>query len=351
MWATNVNNKNFSEKNAKVKTGLCIFPFKYKFKKHDECITTPKGEICATEVSKYGTLKKYGYCPKKSTKKKTLKAKKLNQKLRIKAVKHKKLNKRKRKMARLNEKFIKLLANLEDLMKMKGEPMRMLAYSRAQESLMLITTDITSVDQLKGVRGIGKTILKKFEEFVTTGKLGALERAKGNPIYLLGRIYGIGPKKAKELVEKDGIKSLEELRQKQDDVLNKNQRKGLHHFEDIEKRIPRKEIRQYEKKFQKAFNKIKGNLSKFEIVGSYRRGASNSGDIDVILSDDPQNRKIFHAFIEALVAQGLIIDILSKGRVKSMVVAQLKGKPARRVDFMFAPLKEFPFAILYFHWK
>ena len=348
MWATNVNNKNFSEKNAKVKTGLCIFPFKHKFKKHDECISTPKGKICATEVSKYGTLKKYGYCPKKSTKKTTLKAKKLNRKLKIKAVKHKKPIKRKRKMARLNEKLIKLLANLEDLMKLKGEPMRMRAYSRAQESLMLINTDITSVDQLKGVRGIGKTILKKFKEFVTTGKLGALERAKGNPIYLLGRIYGIGPKKAKELVEKNGIQSLEELRQKQEDVLNKNQRIGLQYFDDIERRIPRSEIQKYEKKFRKVFNKIKGANSKFEIVGSYRRGASNSGDIDVILSDDPQNRKIFHAFVDALVAEGTIIEVLSKGKGKSFVITRLAGKPARRVDFMFAPLKEFPFAILYF---
>ena len=348
MQASVVNNKNFSEKNAKVKAGLCIFPFKYKFQKHHECYSTPKGRICATEVSKYGTLKKYGYCPKKSTKKKTLKAKKLNRKIRIKAVKHKRPIKRKRKMARLNEKFIKLLADLEDLMKRKGEPMRMRAYSRAQESLMLITTDITAVSQLKGVRGIGKTILKKFEEFVTTGKLGTLERAKGNPIYLFARIYGIGPKKAKELVEKNGIQSLEELHQRQDEFLNKNQRIGLKYFDDIEERIPRSEIQLYEKKFRKVFDKIKSANSKFEIVGSYRRGASSSGDIDVILSDDPENRKIFHAFVDALVAEGTIIEVLSKGKGKSFVMTRLAGKPARRVDFMFAPLKEFPFAILYF---
>ena len=57
MEATNVNNRGFTEKNAKIKKGLCIFPFKYKGKKHTTCLTTPRGDICATTLSKHGTLK------------------------------------------------------------------------------------------------------------------------------------------------------------------------------------------------------------------------------------------------------------------------------------------------------
>ena len=353
MFATNINNRGFAEKNARVKKGPCLFPFKYKGKKHTKCFLTPRGDICATSRSKYETLKTYGYCSrKKSTAKKTLKLKK---KLKLKPIKHMlSVSRTKPSMAtntmekRRNEEFIDLLATLEALMYMKGEPMRARAYSKAQESLMLITEDITDPSQLKGVRGIGPTIRKKFKEYMETGTLALLERSKKNPIYLFAKVHGIGPKKAKALVEKDGITTMAELRERKDDVLNNVQRKGLKYFTDIQKRIPRAEIQTYEKVFRKTFDKLKGKSGKFEIVGSYRRGAQTSGDIDVILSNDGKDKELFNKFITALQDKGVIVDILSKGRVKSMVVAQLPGKPVRRVDFMYAPTKEFAFAILYF---
>ena len=352
MDGTDINNRGFKEKNAKVKAGKCMFPFKYKRKVHKKCFSTERGDICATSLSKYGTLKTYAYCRgKKGTAKKTLK-----KKLKLKQIKQLSSSNRKQssmatkeKMTtRRNEEFIALLATLESLMYMKGEPMRARAYSKAQESLMLILDDISDPSQLKDVRGIGPTIRKKFKEYLDTGTLNLLERSKKNPIYLFAKVHGIGPKKAKELVEKDNITTMEELRKKKDDVLNNVQRKGLKYFDDIQKRIPRTEIQSFEKKFQKIFEKVKDKSGKFEIVGSYRRGAQSSGDIDVIISNDGKDKKLFSNFIEALQKAGIIVDILSKGRIKSMVVAQLPGKPVRRVDFMYAPANEFSFAILYF---
>ena len=347
MFATNINNKNQVVKNAKIKMGYCKFPFKYKGETYNKCISSPKGDICATSISKRGTLKTYGYCPKKRTKKKTLR--KLN---RIPSTHMKEERPRKKspkKMPRLNEKLIKLLEELESLMQRKGELMRARAYSKAQETLMLQHDDITDIDQLKGARGIGKTIMAKFKEFMDTGTLRILEKAKSNPIYLFSKIFGIGPKKAKSLVEKDGIKTLEQLHKKQEEVLNNTQRKGLKYFDDIEKRIPRKEIDAYKKVFSREFAKLKKSPNaEFDIVGSYRRGAQSSGDIDLIIADDPENQAIFHAFIEALVHKGIIIEVLSKGKIKSMVIGKLRGKPARRIDFMFTPPHEYPFAILYF---
>jgi len=135
---------------------------------------------------------------------------------------------------RRNEELIALLGKLEELMYMKGEPMRARAYSKAQESIMLIPDDITDPSQLKGVPGIGPTIRKKFQEYLDTGTLGLLERSKKNPIYLFAKIHGVGPKKAKELVEKDGITTMEDLRKRKDEVLNNVQLKGLKYFNDIQ---------------------------------------------------------------------------------------------------------------------
>ena len=66
MYATNKNNRNRTIKNKKIKEGSCIFPFKYLWKTHNECIETPSGKICATEVNpKTKTLTKYGFCKEK----------------------------------------------------------------------------------------------------------------------------------------------------------------------------------------------------------------------------------------------------------------------------------------------
>jgi len=79
----------------------------------------------------------------------------------------------------------------------KGEAFRARAYKTAQESIMKMKEPIINVSQLKGLPGIGSTILSKLEEYVKTGKVAALEREKQNPLIILTQIHGIGPKKQK----------------------------------------------------------------------------------------------------------------------------------------------------------
>jgi DNA polymerase beta len=158
-------------------------------------------------------------------------------------------------------------------------------------------------------------------------------------------VYGIGPKKAKELVDK-GITSISALRENQQ-MLNDVQRVGLKYYEDILKRIPRSEIQQYETIFVSDFSKVATPNSRFEIVGSYRRGAENSGDIDVIITSD--NPKVFVNFIDELIKKKIILEVLSRGPTKCLVIAKIPSSDtARRVDFLYTSLEEFPFAILYF---
>jgi len=370
MFGIVKNNKGKIEKNKKVKTGKCLFPFTYKWETHNKCMKTDKGDICATSLiktNKRRTLKTYGYC--KKTKYVTLKKRK--KKLKIKEPnkiepkkskkksalipKHtKKMILRKRRKLKiktkksLNEDLINLLDRLEKLMIMKKEPFRARAYQKASETIMLLTEDITSVSQLKGKKAIGSTIMDKFEEYLKTGTLKVLERAKENPIFTLVGVHGIGYKNAKKLVEDHGITTIEELRTSQH-LLNAVQKKGLKHYEDVLKRIPRAEIVEYEKTLTKIFDKLKNKKnSTFKIVGSYLRGAKTSGDIDMIVTNSENNSKVFKEFIEALESDGILIDILSKGSKKSMAVGKIGDTPARRLDFMYSSPVEFPFATLYF---
>jgi NAD-dependent DNA ligase/DNA polymerase/3'-5' exonuclease PolX len=244
---------------------------------------------------------------------------------------------------RLNERFIELMEKLSDIMLKQGEPFRARAYQKAQETIMSYPDDILNPSDLKGQSGIGSTIMEKLNEYIQTGTLEILEREKLNPVNILTDVYGIGPKKAKELVD-NGITSIDQLRANQN-LLNDIQKVGLRYYEDILKRIPRSEIEDYKVIFENAFPKVLN--SKMEIVGSYRRGAQNSGDIDVIITSN--NVNVFSTFIDNLIKEKVITYVLSRGPTKSLVVAKIPSSDSyRRVDFLYTTPEEFPFAILYF---
>ena len=250
---------------------------------------------------------------------------------------------------RYNEEFIDLMEKLNTIMSKQGEPFRARAYQKAQETLMAYPDDIYTTSQLKGKPGIGPTIIDKLDEYIKTGTLRVLEKEKTNPINILSDIYGVGPKKAQELVDAN-IKTIDELRTRQDELLNDTQKIGLKYYEQILERIPRTEIEQYEKIFTEHFDKVAKNFpdSKFEIVGSYRRGAQTSGDIDVIITG--KTGGIYNAFVDELLKTKIILEVLSRGSSKTLVIAKLPGleNMARRIDFLYSPPNEFPFAILYF---
>ena len=433
MEGSLVNFKGKSEKNKKIKSGICIFPFKYKGKTYNECLDTANGKICATEINpKNGILAKYGYCPHppglikstvkkappKTIRQKTLKIKKsqaakapspppraktpspppppraktpspppraktpspppsvkpknktAKRKIKIKGIKSlpavdvvmvSEANITKEK--RWNEDFIKILEELADILQRQGEPFKSRAYQKAQETIMTFDKDIHSLDQIKDLPGIGKTITSKLAEYMETGTLRILERERANPLNLLTKIYGVGPKKAEELV-KAGITTLDKLRA-HPELLNDVQKIGLKYFEAIETRIPRSEIDEYQKLFTAIFQKSTPPGSKMEIVGSYRRGAQNSGDIDVIITS--ADKTVMKQFMDKLIQEKIVIEILSRGNTKSLTIAKLPATGAklpatgaklpktgaleripRRVDFLYSPPSEYAFALLYF---
>jgi DNA ligase (NAD+) len=253
-----------------------------------------------------------------------------------------------------NKEFIDLLETLSGIMVKHGEPFRAKAYQKALDTIMIYPGAITSAEQLAGGPGIGPTIMDKLKEYVETGTLRILELEKTNPINILTDVYGIGPKKAEDMV-KAGIKTIAELRLRQDELLNSVQKIGLQFYEDILARIPRQEIEEYKIVFDKVFtdkvftdNVLKKDkkTDTFEIVGSYRRGALDSGDIDIIITGE--TGQVYKAFIDELIKQNIILHVLSRGPSKTLVIAKLPNGLARRIDFLYAPLDEFAFALLYF---
>jgi len=248
---------------------------------------------------------------------------------------------------RLNEKLIDLLDELAKFMVKRGEPFRARAYQKAQESIITYPDEINerNYQQLISLPGVGETIVKKIKEYIHTGTLRLLERERLDPKNIFSEIYGVGPKKASELVNK-GISTIRQLRENQDE-LNNVQKIGLQYYEDVLQRIPRSEIERFQDTFQELFNQVKDDKSQYEVVGSFRRGAKTSGDIDVIITSE--KREIFNQFIDKLLEEKIIVELLSRGNTKSLVIAKLpSSEVSRRVDFMYTSKEEYPFAILYF---
>jgi DNA ligase (NAD+) len=250
--------------------------------------------------------------------------------------------------------FVDMLQRLENLMRAKGEIFRAQAYKKAQDELLGSNTPITSAKQLERLPGIGATMLKKFDEYSKTGQLKALMKPEDQAWITLTGVHGIGPKKAKELIS-EGITTIEGLRKASTEnakLLNAKQRMGLAHYEELQERIPREEIQRFEARLTEVWQSVvPKNDPKAEmmIVGSYRRGAASSGDIDVIITSGNDNMDIHKNFVKALQNSGVLTDLLSTGKTKTLAIGKLPdSNKHRRIDIMYSPPDEYPFAVLYF---
>jgi NAD-dependent DNA ligase len=267
--------------------------------------------------------------------------------------------------------FIKLLNSLVTITKNQGEHFKSVAYTKAINELQKylksteVSTSVLSSNDLKKLKlpNIGKTILEKYEEFLKTGTLEVVEQEKANPVNIFANIYGIGPIKAKELVTKKNIVTLEQLRAQQNNIqenklplLNSKQQIGLKYYEDLLKRIPRTEIEEFKELLTQNFsetlieNSETQENNSFEIVGSFRRNKSDSGDIDLIITSYNNDKSIFEKFIKKLVAKHIVLELLSNGETKCLTIGKLLKDNAipRRIDFLYALPQEYAFSILYF---
>ena len=106
---------------------------------------------------------------------------------------------------------------------------------------------------------------------------------KEKAVRILSTIYGIGPAKANSLYTKYKIKNIEELNKNKDNIpLTNVQLSGIIHHNDLQERIPRKEITKYKNIINNTVKKLDSKC-KLCIAGSYRRKKKDSGDIDIIL--------------------------------------------------------------------
>jgi len=256
----------------------------------------------------------------------------------------------------MNEKIIKIFSELCLIHTVLENKYEAQSYKKIVNILKKYPNRIKNSSDLKNVEGIGNRTLLKIDEIINTGKLKLLEDMKKDKTikakFELQKVMGIGPKLSKNLVDKGitNIKQLEKAHKKGDIELTHMQQIGLKYFDTLNTKIPRNEITIYKNNIEK---NLKQKFPDVEVhmAGSYRKGKTLSGDIDIILTTSKIKTKyelsksnIFDDILAFLIEKKLIISIINKSSNNFMGITNTK----RHIDIKMTPFNLLPFYQLYF---
>ncbi|KAJ7953677.1 DNA polymerase lambda [Quillaja saponaria] len=259
----------------------------------------------------------------------------------------------------LNRNITEIFGKLINIYRALGDDRRSFSYYKAIPVIEKLPFKIESVDQVKDLPTIGKSMKDHIHEIITTGKLEKLEHfetdEKVRTISLFGEVWGIGPATALKLYEK-GYRTLDDL--KNEDSLTNAQKLGLKYFDDIKQRIPRHEVQEMERIIQKAGEDL---LPGVLIVcgGSYRRGKATCGDMDIIIThpDGNSHKGFLPKFVKHLkdmnfLREDLVFSIHSEEGTDSGVdtyfgFCSYHGRELRhRIDFKVYPRDIYAFGLI-----
>lgn len=183
-----------------------------------------------------------------------------------------------------NAKTVAILQQLCDYYDRINDHFRLLSYRRAINVLSMQAEKVKTADEAELLPCIGPSISRKIEEIVKTDRLQRLEHAQNDPksqvLQLFLGIYGVGLSTASQWMAQ-GFETLNDLLRHA--PLTPNQRIGIEHYQDLNSRIPRSEVKALGDYVKDEAARIDMDVELL-IGGSYRRGADSSGDIDFIIT-------------------------------------------------------------------
>ncbi|KAG5361506.1 DNA polymerase lambda [Yarrowia sp. C11] len=252
-----------------------------------------------------------------------------------------------------NWKTIEVLGRLLQYYEDKHDQWRAQSYKKALNVLKRQSTKISTKKEAVKLPGIGDSIGSKIQEIVETDGLKLLNVTKLDTSVkvtsLFEGIWGVGKATARKWY-KEGYRTLDDIATKA--KLTPNQKVGLEHYDDFQARIPRDEVTRHFMVVQQAAHEIDPEVEA-HIMGSYRRGAASSGDIDMIFTKKGVTLDELQPFLKELVHkltdEGFLTCALTGAATKWYGCSKLKDIPQwRRIDFLLVPWAEKGAAFIYF---
>lgn len=254
-----------------------------------------------------------------------------------------------------NGEVARIFSEVADMLEIKGEnPFRVRAYRRAAREIEGLSKDVASLanKELLALPAIGADLAGKIEEILKTRRLEIHEALKkeipGGFLDILS-VPGLGPKTAKLLYEKLGVKNLQEL-----EALAKTH--GLSGLKGIKKKTEENILKgigflrraEERRPIGRVLPVAEGILARLKstapvreisLAGSIRRRKETIKDIDIIATSE-DSAKVMREFVK----MPDVKEVLMKGPTKSTVLLE----EGLQVDLRVVETGSFGAAIAYF---
>ncbi|MDD5096445.1 MAG: DNA polymerase/3'-5' exonuclease PolX [Candidatus ainarchaeum sp.] len=257
-----------------------------------------------------------------------------------------------------NLEIARILYEIADMLELQGVEFKPRAYRRAARSVEELSEGIEEMYKKGGLKalreipGVGEHISTKIEELIKTGKLryyGKLKKEFPIDLEALGKVGGLGPKKAMKLYRELGVRNLADLEKaaKAHKIMGvegfgaKSEEKMLSGLGPAKASGERMLLARSVPMVEELSAKLRAlkELRRLEVVGSFRRRKETVGDVD-LLAVSTQPEKIMDFFTSMYRDS----SIISKGQKKSSI----RLSSGLQVDLRVFSEGEFGSAMMYF---
>eukprot|EP00921_Rhytidocystis_pertsovi_P019568 GHVQ01031081.1.p1 GENE.GHVQ01031081.1~~GHVQ01031081.1.p1 ORF type:complete len:749 (+),score=102.88 GHVQ01031081.1:551-2797(+) len=225
----------------------------------------------------------------------------------------------------LRQKVSELLMQLKRMYGGRGDSWRANTFQKASNIVSRLPEPLNTRNYqllLKTRRGIGKSVFETVEEIVLKGSCTRLAEGKSDSrlqcLEAFQDVWGVGFKTAVWLYDMKGLRSVNQLHNEQDKLLNESQKIGLKYIEEFKQKIPREEVQKIDELVRTTLedSEFSDWFLEMTVCGSYVRGRPLCGDIDclVIRRDSCSDTCAMRKLIDRLHQIGLLTDDLNRGR-------------------------------------
>ncbi|KAM0218583.1 hypothetical protein ACHAQD_006967 [Fusarium lateritium] len=277
-----------------------------------------------------------------------------------------------------NNDFVKILTEIRTIRQLREDEVGVRAYSSSIASIAAYPYPLKNPQEVARLPGCGDRIAELWHHWKETGESVEVREANGDPkisvLKVFYNIWGVGAISARDFYQK-GWRDLDDLVEYGWNMLNRSQQIGIKYYSEFLLGIPQEEVVSISTTILRHTQRIDAGFE-MVIVGGYRRGKQESGDVDVVLShrDESKTLNVISKIVVALEKACLITHTLTlsthnsergqrpvswKGEKsnssgfdtldKALVVWQDSSKenaPHRRVDIIISPWKTVGCAVL-----
>ena len=217
-----------------------------------------------------------------------------------------------------NDHFIEQLKRIRLARQLTLDEIGVRAYSTSIASLSAYPYLIRSSREILALPGCDQKIAHLFSEYKSNdGRLQAVEEINSDlalkALEEFYQIWGVGATTAREFYYHKGWRDLDDIIEYGWSMLTRVQQIGLKYYDEFLLKIPRKDVEDIAAIVTRHAAAVSDERIQCAIVGGYRRGKPESGDVDVILShpDEAQTLNVIERVVRALEGEGWITHTLS----------------------------------------